>query len=61
MTDQLKTCLGCAHRATRFKGTKPRAWCKRYHVPAAVRCIDYRSMPRAIDTALDYLKRIAIK
>lgn len=59
MTDL--ACLGCAHCQRRFCGTTPREWCKRYHRPAAVRCLDYRTKRSAIQAALDYLKRSSIK
>ena len=56
-----ETCLGCIHRATRFRGTTPRSWCKRYKTATTVRCLDYRFKAKAIDLALRYVKQIAIK
>lgn len=54
-------CNGCAWLQRRFRSTTPRLWCKRYHQPAAARCIDYRSKPDAIKVDLDFLKRAASK
>ena len=50
-------CTGCAWAQRRFRSTTPRLWCKRYHQPAAARCIDYRAKANAIEVALAFLKR----
>jgi hypothetical protein len=56
-----KTCLGCVHRASRMRGTTPRSWCKKYRTVTHERCIDYIFKPKAIDLALRFIKRMAIK
>jgi hypothetical protein len=55
------TCLGCAFSQRRFKHSKPRLYCQRFHRTAEIRCIDYRTKRSAIQVALDYLKRSSIK
>lgn len=54
-------CTGCAQAQRRFRSTTPRLWCQRFHTPALARCLDYRTKPAAIQSAIDYLKRISIK
>lgn len=55
------TCTGCAQSQHRFRSTTPRLWCQRYHAPAVARCLDYRTKPSAIATAITYLRRSAVK
>ena len=55
------TCTGCAHAQPRFRLSRPVLHCLRFHMPAMERCLDYRTKPAAIQSALDYLKRISIK
>ena len=54
-------CLGCASAARRFQHSKPKLYCQRFHCLATARCIDYRSKPNAIATALEFLKRNSIQ
>lgn len=55
------TCAGCAQSQRRFRSATPRLWCTRFHTPALARCLDYRTKRSAIQTAMNYLKRSAIK
>jgi hypothetical protein len=61
MSGDKKNCWGCIHRASRMRGTTPRSWCKKYHTVTTGRCIDYLYKPKAIDQALRFFKRMAIK
>lgn len=61
MNSTIKDCTGCAHTGRRFKFSKPRLWCKRYHCLADSRCIDYHTKPTAIQAALAYLKAGSLK
>ena len=54
-------CTGCAQSQRRFRSTTPRLWCTRFHAPAVDRCLDYRTKRSAIQTAINHLKRSAIK
>ena len=58
MTSQIRNCWGCVHRKSRMRGTEPRSWCGKYKTVTAVRCIDYRYKPTAIDLALRFFKRM---
>jgi hypothetical protein len=54
-------CTGCTHAQRRLRLSKPALHCLRFHAPAVLRCLDYRTRPAAIQAALDYLKRSSIK
>lgn len=56
-----KNCWGCVHRMSRMRGSAPRTWCKKYHTPTNVRCLDYCYKPKAISLALAFVRRMAIK
>ena len=61
MSENVRLCLGCAHCVRRFRTSQVTQWCVRYHVPAAMRCVDYRKKRTAIQTALDYLRDSKVK
>ena len=47
-------CHGCTHLIARHRRGQPQQWCDRYQRTAEHRCIDYRTKPKAITTALRY-------
>lgn len=51
------SCAGGAQAQTRYRISRPALYCLRYHKPADLRCIDYRTRREAIDTTLAALKR----
>ncbi len=61
MSGNTTPCTGCTHEQRRIHRSKPVLHCLRFHMPAMQRCHDYRTKPAAIQSALDYLKRISIK
>ena len=56
MSGTTPDCTGCASTQRRFRCSKPKLWCTRYHRLATVRCIDYRSKPSAIRAVLNFLR-----
>ena len=49
-----QTCAGCVHARRRLKWSKPKTWCSRYKTLRNERCIDYRTIKRAVAAALNF-------